>query len=160
MSNLTNFATLAVRAWVPQVIPVRFRYFADKKRCIRRWGYQDPINQKGLLAHSDKERPLIQMPIYRPDDSWAEKKALFGQNDYIDILGSDELKVSKLAYNVPRWLRGVRGNELQVLIKKKKALSRGIFPLARPTKWKELNKRIIWLWKFLNRKTKTSTSKQ
>lgn len=159
MSSLKTFVT-TLKAWVPQVTTVRFRYHADKKRLVRRYEYEEKIDQKGLLAHTGGDKPVHQLPIYRPTNPWTEKKATFGQNDYIDILGTNEIKPKDVMYNVPRWLRGIHKNsqELQVLIKKRKALQHGVYPVARPTKWRELNKRIMYLWKFMNRKTKTGPS--
>ncbi|XP_011297029.1 39S ribosomal protein L51, mitochondrial [Fopius arisanus] len=148
---------IPVTSWVPQVTQVRFRYFEESRAkgpLVRRFGYSDPINIRGLLPRED-ERRIRQLPIYRPKDRWSVRRALFGQNDYVDILGDDSLNPTRIQYITPSWLRGVKGNEMQLLIRKKKIFSKGIFPISNPTRWNDINKQIKFLYKFLNRKTKT-----
>ncbi|KAG6447577.1 hypothetical protein O3G_MSEX005041 [Manduca sexta] len=107
-------STILNTFWKPTVNIVRTRYHADKTRLVRRYGYEEKLWSGGLLPRSEGRR--MPMPEYRPANAWSERKALFGQNDYIDILGKGDLHPVKTLYNVPSWIRGVSGHEYHVSI--------------------------------------------
>lgn len=148
-------ATPTTQAWTPMVTSVRHRYHAERKArkpLLRNYGLKETLLNKGLMPHVEHTRRLP-IPLFRPRNSWAEKRALFGQNDYIDILGPGNLKPTQVAYSVPPWLRGFKGNEYQMLLRKRKLFG---YEMAqyRPSKFRETQKRIKWLYRYLNQKTK------
>ena len=58
-------------------------------RNIPRHGYNDIVKQSGALPRiSEDSRRIAQLKVFRPSNPFAPKEALFGQNDYIDILGT------------------------------------------------------------------------
>lgn len=58
MSMFNNFVStlrqFAVKT--PQIQPVRYRYHAEKKKYIRRYGYEDHLARSGLLPHYGDEK--------------------------------------------------------------------------------------------------------
>ncbi|XP_047481652.1 39S ribosomal protein L51, mitochondrial-like [Penaeus chinensis] len=70
-----------------------------------------------------------------------------------DILGDGSLKPTDVSYSVQHWLRGFKGNEYQMLLRKRKFFHAQMGQYQ-PTKLTELNKRIRKLYVHLNQKTK------
>lgn len=110
------------------------------------------FNFKDLLPRIKNDPfPLRVSPIDGKPNPWRNDARLFGQNDYIDILGDDKINPTQLMSSVPPWLRKFKGNEMQMLIRKRTEKSH--WRWNRPQKWHELNKRIDYLYKRLNYKT-------
>lgn len=127
--------------------------FYDRRRFIRRFGYRPHYHSKGLLPRIPNEHfPINRIPIEKKPDPWRKESAMFGQNDYIDILGDGNGKIhpTDTMSSIPNWLRKFRGNEMQMLIRRRKAKQH--WQWFRPQKWIDLNKRIDFLYKRLNYK--------
>jgi len=108
----------------------------------------------GLLPRLDKKEgvlPTIPDRIFKPDP-WHKKQSRFGENDYIDILGTGDVHPASLLKHVPWWLRGWRGDELKTAQRRAHAMS--FMKNTRPEQWGYLQKRIDHLYKFRNLKTK------
>lgn len=153
-SAFSMLAGLSVKSWTPSVQTVRFRYWKDQQgagHIVKRYGYKDDFLPKGLLARpKDAKERIKEMRIYRPKDVWCEKRAMFGQNDYIDILGDNNIHPTKILYHLPQWLRGAGGNEYQLLLRKRKVLEKTDYSRTHPKHWKEMNYRIDFLYKYFN----------
>lgn len=85
------------------------RWHADKvaNRSLRRFGFKDQLKMSGALPRISDDAPRISsMKVFTPFNPWAPKRALEGQNDYIDILGEnpDAIKPHEVHYHVPRLL--------------------------------------------------------
>ncbi len=126
------------------------RGFKTKGEYFRRFGYK--YNQHftgGLLPRPDpklNDEPLA-MPEYKPTDRWTVKKATFGQNDYIDILGNGTVKPVDLIIG-PDWLVGFKGNELQRLNRQIRFHGSEL-KAKNPNKFHDINKRIKYLtWRY------------
>lgn len=96
--------------------------------------------------------PLARMVHEDPKDDWHETEALFGQNDYIDILGDGNIHPARLLSNVPWWLRGWKGNEIQMINRQRYA--KWHYYETRPGEWDRMKKRVDWLYSWINRKKK------
>merc|ERR1712105_181707 len=85
--------------------------------------------------------------------SWAEHRALAGRNDYIDILGSEEIHPKHIMYHVPKYMKGVHKgeNHFQMQIKRKAALEHTPFPKAFPSRWQGWKLTMAANHRWLNR---------
>jgi Mitochondrial ribosomal subunit len=64
------------------------------------------VKMSGPLPRLSEDSERIKtMKVFTPFNPWAPKRALFGQNDYIDILGDDPdaIKPHQQHYHIPRW---------------------------------------------------------
>lgn len=64
----------------------------NSDRNIWRYGYEDKLKMSGTLPrignNHSKVRPL---PVFKPQNPFAPSNALYGQNDYFDILGKPNI---------------------------------------------------------------------
>ncbi|GFT21091.1 39S ribosomal protein L51, mitochondrial [Nephila pilipes] len=157
---MNNFCKQILNIVSSNVTQVRhIRETPWKKEYLRRYGFKEPFFQRPDTLpripedHKKLKVALRHLPEYKPYKAWSDKRKYFGQNDYIDILGDGSIHPVKLLTNMPPWLRGFQGNEFQMLLLKQVHYSH--WRWSKPTKWQHLNKRIMFLYRFLNRKTKT-----
>ncbi|GAB1608039.1 39S ribosomal protein L51, mitochondrial-like [Argonauta hians] len=131
--------------------PARSKSYKNPR--AKRYGYETKYFTGGLLPRIDE--PMKSRKPYQVPDNWNQKKALFGQNDYIDILGNGDVHPKDLISG-PAWLRGFKGNELQRLVRRLK-FEGGRLRYYYPTKHHNIKKRIRYLFNFYNiRRHRTS----
>ena len=114
-------------------------------RQVKRYGYRDPVKQEGPLPRIKDDSAAIEVVAgYKPKNSWAEHRALAGQNDYIDILGSEEIHPKHIMYHVPKYMKGVhkKDKHFQMQIKRRDMLENSPFPKAFPARWQGWNLRV------------------
>lgn len=124
-----------------------------RKPYARRWGYTPKIYRGGPLPRIDDGERISRMPTYKPKDSWTTEKALFGQNDYIDILGDGSIGPPHLVQVGPSWVRGIprHWGEYEHIIRKKKMIG-SFLKRYYPSKYRDLNKRLKYLYNRWNKK--------
>ena len=129
------------------------RGYRDRPVYTSRHGFQIEHYINGPLPRLEVTPDLKPLPV-KPKthrNPWSTRKATFGQNDYIDILGDGSLHPKDLLTEGPRWLRGFRGNEFQRLLRQRAAYFH-YAPHLMPTTWNNLLKRINYLRKYHNYK--------
>ncbi|XP_033103906.1 39S ribosomal protein L51, mitochondrial-like [Anneissia japonica] len=89
----------------------------------------------------------LPVPKNTKKDRWDEKHSLFGENDCKDVLGDGSYQLKRNIKVGPFWLRGWRGNEMQRLIRKRKAIG----PTLGPKAHEDIRKRIKYLYKRFNK---------
>ncbi|KAH9376438.1 hypothetical protein HPB48_022609 [Haemaphysalis longicornis] len=81
MSSLLQWSLQRLTARSPLQTSVRFW---ERRKYLRRHGYRNPLHPPGFLPRlPDEKEKLRSQPVYTPKDVWCERRALFGQNDYI-----------------------------------------------------------------------------
>nr|XP_040583402.1 39S ribosomal protein L51, mitochondrial-like isoform X2 [Lepeophtheirus salmonis] len=119
-----------------------FRWHSEKvaNPHLRRYGYVDKVKTSGPLPRVSNDSDRINgLHLFIRENPWVPSRALAGQNDYIDILGDEEIHPVDLMYGIPKWLRGFQGTYLQTMIRKRDMLRDTGFDKVRPKDWKQLN---------------------
>lgn len=129
-----------VRGFSTTSIVDRWHESKVANRMLRNHGYEDNLRRTGPLPRlSNDDDKLKAQPVYTPFDPFAPKRALWGQNDYIDILGDETIHPVDTHYHIPEWLRGYRSNiYVKFLIRKVNHLEESGMKYAFPHDWNEL----------------------
>jgi len=119
-----------------------FRWHKDKvdNRMLPRFGYKDEVKRSGPLPRMANDSPAVDAKPHDAKNSWVPKRALSGQNDYIDILGDERIHPLQVQYDIPNWLKSVKGHDidLQRNIKKTAAYKLSAISKVKPLAWRRI----------------------
>lgn len=148
-SSILSGVLLDLKRAYPLVQSVRF--WRERPEYTRRHGFKVEHHITGPLPRIKVAHDLRPLPTkpHPQKDSWTQRKATFGQNDYIDILGDGSLHPRDLLHHGPSWLRGFRGNEFRRLIRRRDATFH-YAPWVWPTKFYNVQRRLRFLHKYIN----------
>lgn len=126
-----------------------------KIRIPQNFGFKQRTWGGGVLPRLEKTEKVRSTPKidWKKRDQWSRKKALFGQNDYIDILGDGSQHPAIVNYYGPPFLRAFSGNELQRLVRMMK-FEGTMLQDVHPGHYEEKHKRMWYLYRRLNRRQK------
>ena len=89
-----NTTSLSLASFHTTTLNSRWHKDTVENRDLYRHGYIDRVKQSGALPRISEDSPRIkEMKVFRPSNPFAPKEALFGQNDYIDILGKYMIRI-------------------------------------------------------------------
>lgn len=147
-----SIVRIAIRNFSPKSFPMMEGKFRGEKPI--RIGYEAHHHERGMLPRlSIKEKRLPTMPITATEDPWSNRLATMGKNDFIRILGDQEVQQHDLLTHIPDWLRGYKANrEYSVLMRKRKEFD--YWRYTKPLKWLHLEQRIKFLYRRINNKYK------
>lgn len=150
---------------LPKVVSMQVRNFqprsdptADDRyrgETPRRWGYEAHHHERGLLPRLKiKEKRLPTLPISSKEDEWSKRRATEGQNDFIRVLGGENIEQHELLTHIPDWLRGYRNTDKEYSVLQLRRREFSHWRYTKPLKWLHLEQRIKFLYRRINNKYK------
>ena len=153
--------TLMNRCFATSSISKRWHREKVENRDIYRFGYFDPVKRSGPLPRLKNDSNLVkEIKMFRPTDPFSPSLALYGQNDYIDILGHEDLHPARVHYHIPKWLRGFQHHtHFQAVLRKNDHFG-DTMEASFPNKYffmqRKLRKYWVWQRTSLNQKRWTN----
>lgn len=131
--------------------PFGHRVMFYEDRYVTDVGYRAEYYKGGPKPRfNDDEKKHMEkyMTLNAPFDEWDPKAAVFGQNDYIDILGDGNLSIRELNVDAPAYLRGweFKGDKWEEKqfhhIMRRLHFEEDYLLNLRPTKWWQMRKEL------------------